>query len=234
MGRYGMFTIDDSGVIVDHDDRFADVMRAPANALVGLNGLDYTAPADRERCIALIDQVLRLGETIGTVKRMIRLDGTHVWVHNTLSLAFGTEGQRCLSVIVDESAPPADWIEPAELLRVAKLVQAARCVRSSTFTSTVFTDFAWDILIAAYITEAEGRVLTTPDLHAQLGLKLVNSSRWIRALHAEGLLDYEDGGSTALITSSFRLSGNAHRKFERYLSDTYRTFAAPDAVKAFR
>ena len=222
MAGLGRLVIDASGTMLEVDAAFCATLRMAAADLVGRNALDFTAPADRDRCVALLTHALDERVPLATVKRMLRADGTHVWVANTLRAIDLPNGEPGCEICSDEAVPPSDWVDPSILLRVARFILATRRAREKAFSPHFFGDFAWDIMILAYVSEAEGRTLSTADLHASIGISLGNASRWIRALNAEELLDYEDdGASKALVTAPIRLSSAGHRRLERFLSSLH-------------
>ena len=223
MPQLGRVVIDGAGMIVRADREFCATMRSDESRIVGRNMLDFTAPADRERCIYLVDRLLGDGMPVATVKRLVREDKSHFWICSRLQICAPEQGEIRIDTRIETAAPPSDWIDPEDLMRVATLMTEGRRARAATFPATLFTDHAWDILLAAYVCEAKGGVLTTADLQSMINLSLANASRWMRALNAEGLLEYEQGDGPVLATTSFRLSCEAHQKFERYLSDRYRS-----------
>jgi hypothetical protein len=228
MPKSGRIVIDATGTVVAADRAFRTMMRA-SDDQVGLNALDITAPGDRDRCAILVSKVLADGQSCSTMKRLIRADGSHMWVRNTLTPT-GSAAARVIEIEVEESCPPAGWVEPDQLLRIARLVFESRRGRTAAFGTMLFADPAWDLLLSAYICEAEGALITIARVHARTGMPLVAASRWIRALRAEGLLEYEDGGNTALVTTPFRLTSTAHQKFEIYLSELHLGSEAADPV----
>ncbi len=222
MAKLGRLMVDASGTILEVDAAFCATMRMAAEDLIGRNALGFTAPADRDRCVSVLAQVMAERVPLATVKRMLRADGTHVWVANSLRPIEWTGGTIACEILSDEAVPPSDWVEPSILLRVARFILATRRAREKAFSAHIFGDPAWDIMMLAYVSEAEGRTLSTADLHASIGISLGNASRWIRALNAEALLEYEDdGASKALVTSPIRLSSAGHRRLERFLSSLH-------------
>lgn len=217
MSTAGRVLIDRDGAILSCDALFDVAMRA-TGSMVGENALALTAPADRDRCTALIGELLAEGRPLTTIKRLIRSDGTHMWVRNRLALIEHDDVQT-IEILIERCAPPAGWLEPAILLAVAQVVFDCRRERDVSFGTILFADQAWDLLLAAYIHEARGGIATIAGIHALTGIPLATGSRWIRALSADGLLEYEDGGNHELVTTPFRLTSSAHAKFERYLSD---------------
>jgi DNA-binding MarR family transcriptional regulator len=225
MPELGQVAIDVTGVIVRADRNFEVTMRMEPGALVGRNLLDFTAPADRERCIFVLAKLLEDGEPVSTVKRLIRDDGSHEWICNRLSMGVPVNDAPRIEISVESATAPSDWIDPAILLYVAKLLVEGRRARAKAFPITLFSDPAWDILLTAYVCEAEGGTLSVADLTDTMGTSSANTLRWIRALSAEGLVEYERGDGVEA-TTSFRLSCEAHQKFERFLSDRHRHAAS--------
>ena len=217
MSNIGRIVFDETGTIVEADEDFAVMMRN-RRSMIGVNALAITAPADRDRCVGLLAKICADGEPIVTTKRMMRHDGSHLWVRNTL-VSIGGAGDCRIEASLVASLPPPGWVVPARLLEVARLVFASRRGQAASFGTALFGDHAWDLLLCAYICEAEGSVVTIARAHAWAGIPLSTGSRWIRALSAEGLLEYEDSGNHELVTTPFRLTSAAHAKFETYLSE---------------
>ncbi len=230
MPHLGRVVIDDTGTVIRADRLFQATIRLDEAQVIGRNLLDFTAPADRERCIFLVDKLARDGIPVSTVKRLICADDTHLWICNHLSLSAPERGAVRIDISVESAAPPTNWVDPAELLRIARRIVASRAARVARFPAALFIDHAWDILLAAYVREAEGVLLTTADLYETGGLSVANAARWMRALHGEGLIEYESSDGTETATSSFRLSASAHLKFEQYLSDAHRSFLPPETT----
>ena len=223
--------IDGDGTIVAVDAAFCTLMRGTADALIGTGALAITAPADREACVALFDRLRRDGMPLTTTKRLIRHDGSHVWVRNALERARdGDDGQPRYAITIARATPPAEWIDPARLLDLARLLIASRRQRGAMFDPRLFADHAWDILLSAYVAEAEGHACSIADLHAGSGIALATVSRWLRALHAQDLIVYEGRGNPHLITSPIRLSAAGHDRFEGYLSALHRSLAPAEVL----
>ncbi len=221
MPELGRVAIDVSGAIVRVDRNFEGTMRLDAKRLVGRNLLDFTAPADRERCIFLLAKLIEDGKPVSTVKRLIRDDGSHEWICNRLSMGKPDDDATRIEIEVESAAAPSDWIDPAMLLYVAKLMVEGRRARAEIFPAALFADPAWDILLTAYVREAEGGTLTVADLTDAVGIGASNALRWMRALNTEGLIEYESGDGAGSMTT-FRLSCVAHQKFEHFLSERHR------------
>lgn len=221
MPLLGRLAIDENGLIVRADRAFEATIRLDVTRLIGRNLLDFTAPADRERCIFLLAKLMDDGKPVSTIKRLVREDGSHEWICNRLSLGEPENDAVRIEIEVESAAAPSDWVEPALLLYVARLMIEGRRARAQTFSTLLFADPAWDILLTAYVCEAEGGTLTVATLKDVLGLSVANTLRWMRALNAEGMVEYERGDGAEEMTT-FRLSWQAHQKFEHFLSDRYR------------
>lgn len=220
MAGFGRLLMDETGTILEVDAIFCRTMRGRAERIVGRCGSAFTAPGDREQCRQAFGLALRKRTTQVSLKRLVRFDGIHIWVQSRMTPIDAPEGVRILADM-QEASPPGDWVDPADLLRLARLIVHGRQTREALFKRSLFNDHAWDILLETYIAEAEGRVLTTADVHTAVGVNVVNAARWIRALNADGLIEYE-GAHTSLATAFVRLTCDAQGKVERYLSSLYR------------
>lgn len=220
MTGLGTVIVDGQGGIVAADAAFGATMRAAVEDLIGRNLLDFVSLADREGCITVLARIATTRESGTAVKRMIRADGTHMWAQNTFTLVDASDLE--IRIALAEGAPPHDWVEPSCLLGIARLFFDGRRRRDAVFGDTLFADHAWDILLAAYIAEAEGRVLTLNDLQRLIGISIANVGRWMRALGADGLLEFEDGSNAALDGTPLRLSCTAHCRLESLLRDLHR------------
>ena len=111
--------------------------------------------------------------------------------------SIGTVDEPRIEIHLEPSLPLKDGMSPAKLLRVARLAFDGRRSRARAFGQDLFTDHAWDVLLSAYICEAEGSFITIARAHAWAGISLTTASRWIRALASQGLLEYKNGGNSA-------------------------------------
>ncbi len=219
MAELGRILVDRVGVIREVDDAFCATMKSAADRLIGRNVLELTAAADRDRCAVLLARLIADHQPVSTVKRMVRANGTHIWVQKTLHYIASADGVPACEAFMVDAVPPSDWVDPSRLLHVARFILASRRAREQAFSAHFFGDPAWDIMLMAYVSEAEGRLLSTATIHATIGITLANASRWIRALNAEELIEYEASGSSkALVTSPIRLSASGHRRLEQFLT----------------
>lgn len=229
MSKASRVEIDSRGTIVRVDAAFCAMMRDTPDRLVGTHMLILTAPADHAKCLALFTRLVEEGLSFGTVKRLIRRDMSHVWIFNRAEEIEAEDGERRFALAIRESAPPVPRRDPGKLRDVARSMLEIRRQRTAIFNSGIFTDHAWDMLSLAYIAEAEGTVLTIADVQAEIGMSSTSITRWIRALGAEELVEYE-GGHLARGGAAIRLSAVGHRKFEKYLCQLAGSFSSDEGV----
>jgi DNA-binding MarR family transcriptional regulator len=151
-------------------------------------------------------------------KRLIRHDGTLVWVVNSVSLVEGDEGPgmivATIEPIVDADEPRA----PARLLDCAQFLVNCRDNRAAVLDPGLITDTAWDAILAAYIAEAEGRAISVGGLASALGLQTARAARWIDILLGKRIVEIETRAADAHSAKVFRLTSVAHRRLETHLA----------------
>lgn len=212
--------------VLSIDDGFCSILETRADALVGRSVLDVTAPADRLTCQTLMRRLRATGQPFRVVKRFIKGNGRTVWVTNSVSIIALGDTEMLVSNIVPV-APAAAEPGPAQLLECARLLLASRQERRTVFATQVFGDPAWDMMLAAYVTEAEGGVLDLDTLARAANVPAASAGRWTRALEGEGLIELESHGGTRP-HCLFRLTASAHHQFETYLEGLLTTDTALD------
>ena len=133
MKNAGRIVIDAAGTILEADDAFSATMRE-TKSLVGANAIAITALGDRDRCTRLVEQIVEDGQPIATFKRLIRADGSNIWVRNRLR-AIGTTDAPRIEIHLEASLPPKGWVAPDRLLLVARLMWS-RCLAGYTSASS--------------------------------------------------------------------------------------------------
>lgn len=216
MKTFGHALTDETGRYISVDDGFCDIVQADQAAILGRSTFDLTAPADRSRTAAKLKRLRDAGQPFTIRKRYIRGDGSLIWVRNQVSL-FREGGSARIVVTVTTITPPVPG--PGELLDAARFLFRSRRLRVQAFDSRLFIDPAWDVLIAVYVGEAEGRVLIVQSLCELAGIPLTAGIRWIRHLVHTGQLEIEGAAAAAIEQQPVRLSTEAHTRFERFLTD---------------
>lgn len=222
----GHVLIDLAGRLCAVDRHFCAIMRAQAADVIGRPVLDITAPADRQECGDAIRALRDSGRSFRLSKRFLRDDGTLVWVTNIVSTLSGLDGDTLIVATIDPMV--LDEIrQPALLLDGAHFLEAYKSDRRSVFDPALFADTAWDVILAAYITEAEGNALSIADLATRLGLPRDRIARWVAALLDQGALEIETRRADAHSAKCFRLTGATHRTLEEHLARISGMMPAP-------
>lgn len=221
MTQAGHVLIDGCGLLLSVDRGFGDIMRSEPAALVGRSVDAMTAPADRQECGVALATLRATHRPFVICKRFLRDDGSLVWVNNTVSMVEGRDADLMVATVAPVIEPDA-MRAPALLLDCARLMVALRSERSARFSSGLFTDRAWDVMLSAYIGEAEGRAVTAATLTSDLGLSTAQADRWIVALLGERAIEIETRESDPLAPKGFRLTGATHARLEDYLSNASR------------
>lgn len=217
MVRVGHALLGTRGEVLSTDEGFCEILETDAEALIGRSVLDVTVPADRLTCQTLMQHLQATREPFRVTKRYIKADGRPVWVTNTVSIiALGDAAPMLVSTIVPIS-PPTGGMNPAHLLDCAKLLLSSRQERRTAFDTAIFADPAWDMMLAAYVAEAEGMVLDLDTLARAANVPHGSAARWVRAMQHDRLIEVEAQGRDTP-TSLFRLTATAHGQFEDYLA----------------
>ncbi|WP_380785144.1 PAS domain S-box protein [Sphingomonas sp. R86521] len=231
MPNAGHVLIGTDGKLLDVDAAFCDIMRCDPDGVRGRSVMDLTAPADRQECAKAIETLLETQRPFAIVKRLIRCDGSLVWVRNSVSITM--DGSRAAMVVgTIEPVAEQDAVgNPAILLDVARLLIRGRRDRELVCDRSLFSDPGWDAVLAAYVAEAEGRAVNIVTLATRLGHAPATIDRWVRALIQHNVLELEYRNPRAEAPKAFRLTTETHRKLESYLGNIrprYRELAMHD------
>lgn len=227
----GHLVLDLAGHMRGLDKHFCAIMRAEWGDMIGRPVLDITAPADREECGEAIRNLCETGQSFKIDKRFIRDDQTLVWVTNTVSLMQGSGSDSMIVATIDPLIAD-DHRQPALLLSSARFLQACKADQRQVFDATLFPDTAWDILLAAYVAEAEGAAIGILNLVDRLGISLDSAARWVNLLIAQGALEVETRLSSPYSAKCFRLTGKSHTILESHLSNV--TGLMPQGIRTLR
>ena len=216
--RSGHILVGSDGQLLSIDRGFSEIMHTPPEALIGRFVLDVTAPADHAECSAAIARLWATRQPFEIVKRMVRGDGSLVWVENTVSIVdHGRDEELLVATITpipQVTAPRA----PALLLDCARLMTDLREDRAAIFDSSLFPDTAWDVILGAYIAEAEGRAITASCLAETIGISQARADRWISVLIAQDAIEVETRQHDPHAPKSFRLTAATHARLEDHLA----------------
>ena len=219
MFRAGHVVIDDLGQLVNVDRGFCDIMNADPASLIGRQVNDVTAPADREECAVAIASLMATRTPFRISKRFLRDDGRLIWVVNSVSLVEGRSGSDLIVATIDPINAVDEPRAPARLLDCARFLVTCRHGRGDVLDRGLITDTAWDIMLAAYVAEAEGGTITVAALTMMLDLPPARIARWIDILLARKAIEIETREADAYSAKVFRLTSDAHRRLETHLAD---------------
>ena len=213
----GHVLVSHTGEILRADAGFCAIMRATPASLTGRALISVTAPEDRVVCADLIKTLRQTRQPFRVAKRLLRDDGSTVWVDKTVAIAdFGDDTEASPTLIMATVVPivdPGRLEDPARLLGMALFLRESRRAQAMMFAAVGSGDIAWAFLLAAYIAEASGQALSEAEISRELRLARAVTLRWIRALEADELIEAEHDGE------HFRLSATAHARFEAYLAN---------------
>jgi PAS domain S-box-containing protein len=215
----GHIIVDDMNDLLAVDPGFCNIMRASSAQLIGRNVWDLTAPADREECALAIAGLRNTGQPFEISKRLVRADESLIWVTNNVSLVRNAGGRNILVATISPMAESPAERAPARLLNYARMMVTARMDRRSVLAHDLSTDLAWDVILAIYIAEAEGKAITTTGLAEQLGMRRNQADRWITLLLSEGAIEIETRKADSFSPKSFRLTAKTHSDFETHLAN---------------
>ena len=218
MNAIGHVLIGSEGEFVSLDAGFCSMMQTEAQHMIGRLVLDVTAQPDREECALAINTLRHTLQPFTISKRFLRDDGSMLWVTNRVSITdWGGGGLRTIVATVSPIDDPGQYRSPAKLLECARLLFASRIDRTLAFDRTLFSDPAWDMLLAAYIAEAEGDSIDCTRFALATDLTVPITRRWLRVLIDKGLIEMELTRASEE-TGVFRLTARGHARFEDHLA----------------
>lgn len=221
MVEAGHVLIGSAGEFLSMDAAFCGIMRLPEDAMRGRFVLDVTAPADRADCAMAIQRLRETGEPFEIAKRLIRDDGSLVWVKNSVSIMIGDDGPGTIMATIEPVVPREDQ-DPARLLDSARLHIAIRKDRGSVCDPAFLSEAGWDAILAIYVSEAEGRSVDVARLAELIGQRPGHTERWVKALLHTQMIEIEYVNPHAETAKSYRLTTDAHRKLEAFLARDHR------------
>lgn len=221
--------LSDAGHMIGLDAGFCAIMQAEADTMIGRGVLDVTVPEDRQRCRAAMIRLRQTGEPFAVRKRMRRDDGSIVWVEQAITRVDFPDAAPTIIATFRPIAAPSDRNHPCALLGQARFLCESGSDRRDMLGSPLFANVPWDLLLKAYIAEAEGRTIDVAEMARSARLTPTVAWRWTRALASEGLLEVEAGGCGGA-GPVYRLTADAHARLEAYLSGRLRKLADVGAI----
>lgn len=221
MALVGHSTGDMAGRFTGVDTAFCEMLKTPMEKLVGAQILDMTAPDDRAANLALMHRIQQDGKPFTMVKRYLRSDGSRVWVHNDISLIRIGGGEPQYIATTRPLALSHDPGRMQDFLHAARLLYKSRRLRTRIFDHGLFTDPAWDALLAAYIAECEGCELRASAMWRDIGLAKVTGARWLKVLEEHDFVECEQRDDGVFDDCAVRLTINGQARLERHLRELF-------------
>ena len=216
MAAAGIMVIGIDGLILEMDAAFAALSGAPVAGLIGRSALHLCAAADHGRVAALFRAVMRRGMPAIGRARLVRSDGSQRPVRCRLA-PLPDPSRLAVTAMLPAPALSGERLPPAALVRLARLLLACRHAARESFDGVISPDGSWDVLLAAFVQEAEGRVPTLASLLLLLDAPERIVRRWLAVLVGEGLLRVGGVGGTP-DGEHLRLSPTARQRLELSLS----------------
>jgi PAS domain S-box-containing protein len=221
MAPVGHSTGDMAGRFTGVDAAFCEMLKTPMERLVGARILDVTAPDHRETNLALMHKIQRDGKPFTMVKRYLRGDGSGVWVHNDISLIRISGGEAQYIATTRQLALSHDPGRMQDFLHGARLLYKSRRLRADIFGRNLFSDPAWDALLAAYVAECEGRELRASAMWRDIGLPRVTGARWLKVLEERDLVECEPRAGDYSDDCAVRLTIDGQARLERHIGELF-------------
>jgi PAS domain S-box-containing protein len=218
----GHVLIGAAGELLSVDAAFCAILQLPDSQIRGRRVLDVTAPADRVECATAIQHLRDTGRPFVITKRLLRDEGSLVWVRNSVSITVGADRDGGTIVATVQPVPPPEERSPATLLNVANLHITMRQDRAAVCDPGYFGEVGWDIVLALYVAEAEGRAMDIERLSVLLNKSVALTQRWIQMLLDGRVVELEYRNPDPVNAKAFRLTSATHEKLEAFLSRDHR------------
>lgn len=216
MPATGQLLIDHTGDISGVDYGFCNLVKRHADDLVGTNILSITAQADRRECELALAEMVRTKRQVHATKRYLCGDGTTVWAEATASLVLRSDFPGCAVLHATPIVDSKRSRHPARLLHAARSLQGQDVMRTDVISASLLP--AWGAVLAAYISEAEGRLFPSASTN-HLGFPSgASTERWLRALIDERVFEVETRNPIPDQAKTYRLTSTIQDRLETYLS----------------
>lgn len=213
-GHVGHALIDRRRQIVDIDDGYAALVGITRDQVIGRPASQFAHPQDRVMADAFVQAIWHDPEQKthrGTV-RCLQADGGVLWLNVTASrlgqgdAAVIVLGARLLHHQPETESVHAYW-------RMARLFLQAIEGSKRAFGAPLAANPACEILLIAYLTEAEANAVAAGELADRIATSWPLASRWISALIDVGFVEAETPGPLDQATP-IRLSPSALSQLE--------------------
>lgn len=217
MANVGHAVIGLAGNIESCDAQFAHITGSIAARLCKKTVHEITAPGDQAECERAFKRLVATGQPLSMTKRFVRENGAIFWAKSHASLVYDDDEPLRIIATVSELVAAKDARSPAMMLELARTLLEVRRDREEVCCPALVSESGWDIILMAYIAEAEGRCCTVSSISQGLELAASLSQRWITALSEGGGIEVEIRDTTPSSEKSFILTQPTHKRVESYL-----------------
>ena len=180
-----------TGIILDFDEGFCQLVRRRPDQLVGLSYKAITAPDDLFKSSEMLVSLINKASPTHIRKGYVRPDGSVIKADLLVS-KFGNEGRLIATLSWTEGPQESS---PSKLWKAALRVKHIYDARIIELGKDLFSDHVGLILLHMYLAEAEGRVVTASQVAKLISLPAQSMDRWVKALTQRGLLEVIDDAS---------------------------------------
>ena len=219
MAQVGHSTADMAGRFTGADVGLCEILKMPTEKLVGLQTVAVSGPESRDATLALMHKIQRDGKPFTIVKRGLRGDGSGIWIQNEVSLIHIAGSEPQFIATTRQLVPSHDPGRMQDFLHIAKLLYRSRRLRMRLFDLELFTDPAWDAVLAAYVAECEGQELRASAIWRDIGLIPALGARWLKVLELHDIIECEPCGKGYPADCAVRLTMNGQMRLERHLGE---------------
>lgn len=189
--------------VVDCDDGYARLLGRDRAALTGLDARDLVHPDDREMAARFLRDAWLANA--GTVTcRLVRDDATPLMVSihgSRLATPAGAVLVLTCRPLPQALRPKPDATHSVEAhWQMARLLLHALERGKRAFGETLIANPATEILLLAYLAEAEARAVTAGEIEARTGVSWPLAFRWMQALIESGFAEAELPGPLQPVT----------------------------------
>ena len=208
-----------AGEFLSVDEHFCSVIHREERDVLGRTILDVTLGADRQRNAAKLDALRHSGEPFTIRKHYLGADGRVIPVENHVSLlADGGDEPKLVASIANLCAGPKGPLPQRELLALAKAIVGERRLRSERLGQLWCDGFAWEIVLAAYISELEGHRNLIDEVVARAVLPPAEARAMLMVLVQKGVLILERRSEGKQQEYAVRLAEETVQSLEDHLA----------------
>ncbi len=186
--------------IADLDDAYAAMLGIARATVIGRPVLDFSHPDDRPAGEMFLRRAWTEHGPHSATQRHLHADGTAIWVNVHVS-RIGTASAPQLVVTCRPlpargtlpSAVEAQW-------QMARLLLKAMDGGKRAFGDTLIGNPATEILLLAYVAEAEAMMIQAGDIAARINVSWPLTQRWLLALTTSGFVETERPGPITATT----------------------------------